>query len=152
MRKLFLVFALAFVASIGIGQDLSGYWEGECKKWENDGSPYFMSMEIKQEGVFIEGEAKIKYKDKEWYCVTKIKGVVIDGGLRFKDMMFVEHHHDSDNGWYWLLREGFLRYSMDEEGEELKNHVNAYDYTIGAMYENYDYIVLKRKKVKFASL
>lgn len=139
-------------------QDLSGYWEGTCMKKGGD-TPFFMSMSLEQKGNEVSGTALIKYeytgletaKESEgWYCVKKVRGVVVGGYLKFTDTGFVAHHHDF--GAYWLLLKGKLRYTSHGDGDELKGEVDAYDPVYGSMYSKHDFVKLKKKETKYVAI
>lgn len=129
--------------------DLSGKWEGTCKKYEGSSSYYLMEMDIVQKGKEVKGQNSIAYQHKKWYCKKNFKGEFVTANqIYFEDKTMVRHKHEF--GSYWLYLSGRLTYDAKED--KLYGWVSAYDPNYNEYFEKHDYIELYRKNHKYACL
>jgi hypothetical protein len=121
-------------------QNLTGYWEGICKKHSNEYS-FKAEAEIKQDKQSIEALLKIAYRDKSFFCIQEIKGNSEGNVFEFTAIRNIRQEHQE--GFYWLLLRGVLSY--DSKEDRLYGWVDAYDVHNQEVYKNHDFIELFRK-------
>jgi hypothetical protein len=134
-----IIIILGLVVLTVQAQDLTGNWEGICKK---DGNEFSFKAESKIEHTEgnVEMLLKISYPDRDWFCVQKITGKTEGKNLVFKaEKNILQKHGDG----YWLLLEGTLIYDAKED--RLHGWVDAYDTYYQERYSKHDYIELYRK-------
>jgi len=107
--SIFLLFILSFSVT---AQDISGLWEGTTKSGKTIAS---LKLDIKQDGVQLEGEGYQESLDRQTYTTFTFTGIFDNGELNVKTLKYTEKV-----GVWWCLPKLVMTYSETEDEQQFK--------------------------------